>query len=331
MSSRCSFVAVSLIVFQGCTSYYVLTEEEVNKKGISSETAIRVTRNDSSVVESGPFRHLLVQEPSDLIIGSGSERKSGKPFTGKVPRLEIDSARQIQVEKTDGVQQTFFVLWLNNKTSLAFSEYDYLNITPEHQTGLWCAGTVTDGNHVQPFKGRIDSLSIRKIEAEGISLFHPSLPSSGDASEQEFQWANLGLGVAGGLGASFLANYSLLSKTTFYSARFTSIFTLLFPGASGGSERQMVEFAALYGLGFKSRFLAASVSGGISYVSGSEQVSLQSTPGYKTIEFSTVSFPLDLELAITPLQSFGIALKIFSTSNSKKSWGGGALCLQFGL
>lgn len=317
MNSRYIIIAAFLVAQNGCTSYYELTREEIEKGMIPSETALRITRNDSSIVESGAYRHALVREPTDFVIGSGSERQSGRQFAGKVPRSEIDSTRQIEVVNSHGVQETFFICWLRTKTSLAFKEYDFLNITAEDPPGLWCAGTVTDRDQVRPFKGRIDPFTINRIEAKGMTLIHPSPPSFGESEEERHHWLTLGLGIAPSKGAAFLAGYSLLSKTTLYSGRFITIFPAPLPEQR--SRFFAGEVAALFGLALKSRFFMASVSGGISYLQGSEES-----------KFSTIGFPLDLEVAIAPLRSFGVAAKIFSTPNSKKSWNGFLLSMRFG-
>lgn len=318
-------ILVALLFFVcGCTSYYEIAPEDVNTGKIPSERAIRVIQRDGKVIESGAYRHIVVEEPVDLVVGTGTDRKSGRSFSGTIRRADIDSSRQIQIENASLARETYFLVWLRNKTTLAFPEYDYLNMTPEHQPGLWCAGTMTDGDHARPFKGRIDLSDITGIETKEITILHPSLPSLNGPTAGEYQWTNLGLGFALPVGAAFLGSYSFLSSSTLYSVRFTAATSLNFPGANEAS-RSAIEIAALYGLGFKSRFFLASVSGGISYVNGSEE-------RYPDVfRYSTVSFPLDLELAITPSQSFGIAAKIFSTSNPLKSWGGFVVCLQFGL
>jgi len=302
---------VSLAILQGCASYYMLTHEEVDNRLIPIESTIRVMQRDSSIVESGPFRHTFVQEPSDFVIGSGSERKSSTRYAGRVLRTETDSTAQIELKNTNGVTETYFICWLKDRTSLAFAEYDYLNITPELQAGLWCAGTITQGDQTRAFKGRIDLNTIQTIEAKAFSPFRRS------ALSPKSRWVNVGLG--GGKGAAaFLASYSFLSGSTAYSGRFVTAFTP--PIVEARRSFSFAEIAALYGVGFKSRFFSASLSAGISYVNGSEGV-----------HFSTIGFPIDIEAAITPLQSFGFAGKIFWTSNSKKSWGGLAICLQFEL
>lgn len=297
MKPLCGFIIALLVTQQGC-SYYLLTQAEVNEGKIPPEASIRVTRIDSSVVESGPFRHLVVGGPSDLVIGSGMERRSGKLFAGTVSRSEIDSARQIQVMSTDGVRETFLVCWLKNKISIGFAEYDYLDITPEHAVGLWSVGTVTDRGRTEPFKGRIDSADIKMIEAEGLSLFRPALSTRGR------HWANIGIGsgregIGGREAAAFLVSYSYLSGNTLYSARMIGSFPVPVPGGEGESLT-FFEIGGLFGLGFKSRFLTATMSGGISYVKGSEKLKFP-----LELKFSTVSFPLDLEVALTPFESFG--------------------------
>lgn len=112
MNSLYIVIAVSFVTLQGCTFNYVLTQEDVNKGVIPIETSIRVTPDDSRVIESGPFRHVFVQEAFDFVIRSGSERKSGMPFAGKVLRSEIDSTRTslcFSQEKA-GVDSTTLIL-----------------------------------------------------------------------------------------------------------------------------------------------------------------------------------------------------------------------------
>ncbi|MDI6767679.1 MAG: hypothetical protein QME52_12730 [Bacteroidota bacterium] len=75
----------------------------------------------------------------------------------------------------------------------------------------------------------------------------------------------------------------------------------------------------LYGRAAKATYGAASVSGGISIMSESPNTS-----------FTTVGIPLEAQLIWTPISVFGIGFKGFANVNSKKSFGGGLLCLQIG-
>jgi len=136
-------------------------------------------------------------------------------------------------------------------------------------------------------------------------------------SSPDREWINTGLGGGKGAGA-FLVSYSFLSGSSVYSGRLVTAFTL--PVVEARRSFSFTEIAGLYGLGFKSRFFKASISAGISYVTGSDRG-----------DFSTVGFPIDIEATITPFESFGFAGKVFWSANSKKPWGGFAICLQFGL
>lgn len=332
-------IGVSLLAQQGCASYYDLTKEDVEKGMIPLEAAIRVTRDDSSIIESGPYCHVLIEEPSDFVVGSGLDRVTGMPFAGKVLRSEIDSTRQIPTNNSRSSQATHLIVWRKQKPSLLFEENKYLDITPEYQPGLWCVGTVTASEQTQLFNGRIDPSAMRRIEtnrsqaSEGPDFFAPSLPTSGGRGQKQYKWANLGIGPLStdrDRGA-ILVSFSMLSKSSLYSVRFTTtIPNIPLPGTSGGPKSSVYELAAMYGIALKSQFFAASVSAGISYVGGSETIPLQPGLGYKTVELSTASFPLDLELSLTPTSAIGIAVKFYSTFNSRKSWNGTAFCVQFG-
>ncbi|HLA69556.1 MAG TPA: hypothetical protein VJN65_07620 [Bacteroidota bacterium] len=328
-------IAASIILQQGCASFHELTKEEIDKGMISDEAAIRVLRVDGSVIESRPYRHALIQEPSDFVVGSGVDRVTQMPFAGKVLRSEIDSTRQIGMSS----QGTHFIVWRKHNASLLFEENEYLDITPEYQTGLWCVGTVTEHEQTRLFKGRIDSSTIRRIETnrwgnpEGANLFTFSLPTSGGPAKGQYRWASLGIGPLStdrDRGA-FLVSYSAYSKGSLYTVRFTTTFPQIgTPGGGSSPAFSVYELAAMYGFSLKSQFLAASISAGISYAGGSEQISLQPNPGYKTADFSTVSLPLELELSFTPMSAVGIGVKFYATSNSRKSWTGSAFCLHIG-
>ena len=306
------FIIALLVTQPGCSSYR-LTEEEVNRGNIPSDHKVRIVLIDSSIVESGSYKHLVVQEPADLVTGSGTERRSGKPFAGVISRSEIDSARVVELtgpKKTSAA----YVCWLKNGTSVGFTEYDYLDITPEHAPGLWCAGSRAGRGPSRPFKGRIDSAEIAMIEAEDYFLFHPAFPGQGK------HWANFGIGGGRGSAAALLS-YSYLTGNILGGVRMIGTFPL--PVAENRQNITLFEIGGLVGLGFKSRFLEASVSGGISYVNGSDGRGPHRT-------FSGVSFSRDLEIGLTPFELFGFGLKLFSTSNSQMEWKGFFLFIQFG-
>ncbi len=325
-----------LLSAYGCSSYYPLTREEVDAGMIPPETSIRITRDDGSTIESGAFRHAMVKEPSDFVTGVGLDRTSGKRFSGMVARSEIDSVRHIQVADPSRREQTYLVCWLANGTSIGFPEQDVLSIVPEQEPGLWCVGTQVESGLTKAFNGRIDPSDIRLIEEERIDALHPSLPTSGGRAAGQFLWFTLGIGAgpgpqSGHAPPAFLVEGSMLSKASLYSARMTVSFTV--PGLSDHRPNKfhVLELAALYGVALKSQLFSLSISTGISYVRGSEDIDNITFGGNKiTYSYATASFPLDIEAAITLSSHFGISLKYFSTSNSKKSWRGGALCVQLG-
>lgn len=330
MNATCTMIAAASLILEGCYSYQELTHEEVSKGMIPPEVAIRITRTDGSVVQSGPYRHVLVQEPSDFIIGSGLNRKTGWSFSGTVSRSDIDSVREVRIKDPRGEERLYLLVWLSNQSSFAFEEYGHLDITPGHESGLWCAGVLADGNRAGPFKGRIDNLTIQKVEAERSSLFHPSPPWAGEDGGPIIQRMNLGLGfcrVSGDGAAAFLADYTLLSRSTLYSVRMLTTFTPPLPEVR--TSPSLTEFAALYGVGTSSRFFSASAAVGVSYVRRSVRIPLAGGPGYRSDDFSTISFPIGLEVAITPFKYSGVAAKYFATYNSRISCAGLALCLQF--
>jgi hypothetical protein len=334
------YLAFSSLLLAGCTAFRELSTEELDQGLIPMESPIRVTRRDGSTIESGAFLHAFVRDSSDFIIGSGSERKSGRSFAGKVPRTEIDSSRQIVYTPPAGEQHVLLLFYLKNNTSLAFAEYEYLNVTPDLEPGLWFTGTLSDGVNTRLAKGRIDLSSVGKVEAKKFVAFNPSLPSSGKDSKQNFQWFDLGLGPLevdldgrGGRDVgSFLLQYSLFSQGSLYSVRLISTFDgLPIPvyHEGGGARSTLWELGALYGVSFTSTFLTASAALGLAYVGGASSAPLQAPPGYTRTKIGTVSLPIDLEVVLTPFPPLGIGLTYYSSFNSQKPFTGFAFCIQF--
>ncbi len=317
-------IACVSATFGSCTTFSELSHDEIVAGAVPIESTIRVTRLDSTIVLSGPYRHLMMRDSADLVLGTGSDRKTGKPFSGRLQRSQIDSMRDVLVAGTDGEATPYLICWTAGGRSFAFATYDHLVIGPGDPPGLWCAGMITNDGRSSKYRGRIDLDSIRSVEVEGWALLRPSVPTSASPAASLRQRFNIGLGFAttsvGGAAALF-TDYAVRSQANLYEVRFVTTFTPPLPEAQ--ARARMTEIGALYGLGASWHFVSVAAAAGISYVRGSKRT--------EQLTISRVSVPVEIEVAITPYEYSGISAKFFSTVNSGFSWSGFVVCFHIGV
>jgi len=165
-------------------------------------------------------------------------------------------------------------------------------------------------------------------------------------SKNEFGWLNLGLGASSfssfgsslGINVSYQIRANLISFRYVYNAKFKGeIFTAYVP-----RSEKIRDFGVLYGLSTKSKVGFASISGGISIVSGVRRgeylyKSCNSSGGwfcfgpgyYEKLRFTTVGIPIEAQVFITG-ENAGIGIYVFANINPESSFFGALLSLQLG-
>jgi hypothetical protein len=86
---------------------------------------------------------------------------------------------------------------------------------------------------------------------------------------------------------------------------------------SDGGGTQAWDVGVLYGRSYKTQQAMISASAGVGYVGPSP-------------EFGTIGIPLESQIFWTPTRYFGIGVYGFGNLNTKESFGGALLSLQFG-
>lgn len=150
--------------------------------------------------------------------------------------------------------------------------------------------------------------------------------------EEDHYWFNAGLGTSSfggslGISASYQTGRSLASVRFIYNEEFNIL---------GPSPSESVwDFGALYGINAKGSLVFASVSGGVSFVTGVRRGKYLGSSGwfssnYESEPFVTVGIPVEGQLFWTPLNFLGIGFYGFANLNPEKSFVGALLSIQLG-
>jgi hypothetical protein len=167
------FLCASLLL-EGCYSLCTLNEDERGQLCSIEADDIVVTLNDGSKIESQPYHHFWITEPSDIILGEGSAWKSlakqhidyTSLFRGRLQWSFIDSSKPLIT-----ASQHHLRCWLRDSSVLTFKQGDYIILTPDSDTGFWILGTKND----TAFTGRVMPESIKEIETSRISTVKTAL------------------------------------------------------------------------------------------------------------------------------------------------------------
>jgi len=137
-------------------------------------------------------------------------------------------------------------------------------------------------------------------------------------AKKSYYWLNFGPGIGPGpvdlqfiIGGS--ASYQF--QQNIISARITH------QEAYMSTPSKITERAILYGRSMKSKYWLSSFAAGLSYLSGEKS--------YQE-KISTIGFPVEGQLFLTPLPFVGIGLYGLANFNLKCSFTGLLLCLQIG-
>jgi len=132
-------------------------------------------------------------------------------------------------------------------------------------------------------------------------------------------WINFGFGsnfnqhnIMGDIGGSFSCQWQKYIVTTrFYKTQ----------GGIWGPPPSITEFAVLFGMAKKTKWWLASGAGGLAYVSGVDD---------DNHNISTIGFPIESQLFVTPLSFFGLGVCLFGDLNTRMINYGALFCLQLG-
>jgi hypothetical protein len=149
-----SFLSILLsfsILLSGCTSFYPLTDEDRSEGRPAIDEQILIKLKDGRSIEVEPYHYVTVTEPSDFVYGEGFNNRTFRQLRGKLNQSLIDSSV---------IERGSLTCWLHDGTPIVFRENDYVEVTFDGGTGLWCAGKYQNG---EIFTGRVDHVDIREI------------------------------------------------------------------------------------------------------------------------------------------------------------------------
>ncbi len=186
-------------------------------------------------------------------------------------------------------------------------------------------------------------LSFRRVVSVLLLLAAATcaLADDPDLSNYSGGWLNLGVGLAGGnnfsgVGADVSLNYApsnsrLWTLRSSEAVNLSGIFSNLFCTSNCKNEDSAGDVALMYGLMQKNTLGYVSASTGLALATDQQPEiivnGVQTQPGSNTY---TIGLPLELQAFITPVRYVGIGLIGFGDLNTRKSFGGVALALQFG-
>jgi hypothetical protein len=162
------FVFITLILYDGCHSYYPLVKTEEQIAQLKMDEHAIVTLRDGACLETDAYHHFEVVESTDLVVGTGIFCKGTtniKPFYGVINISKWDSIGMKEIWGKD-----YFVCWLKDGGYVKFKDEDYLHITKEAEKGLWCVGKLDNNGKNSLFKGVLWAENIRDISVEKISV-----------------------------------------------------------------------------------------------------------------------------------------------------------------
>ena len=106
MKACIMIILCSSLLLQGCYSSSTLTEEWRAPLRLEPDAAIIVTLYNGSKIEVGPYHHLELSEPSDLVFGIGEQldKTTGKyvTFKGKIAVPYVESSDTSKLYKSSG-------------------------------------------------------------------------------------------------------------------------------------------------------------------------------------------------------------------------------------
>jgi hypothetical protein len=145
-------------------------------------------------------------------------------------------------------------------------------------------------------------------------------------------WLNLGIGGSTH-GLAGLISMSVQNDIHLITFRYVSSteFVILGPTPS----ESVWDISILYGRFWKSRLAMVSISGGLGLVGGIRRGDYIRSDGwfsskYQKCPFSTVGFPVDIQLFWMPSRFLGFSIQGFANLNSEESFYGFVLGLQVG-
>jgi hypothetical protein len=170
-----SLLLVSFFNYIGCSSYHILTEEEIKSGRPNPDDDIKLFLNDSTEIECSSLLnnsddsllYLKVIDPKRIISGKGKiidgKTKKSSRFNGTITSDMIDSKRNINF-----VSDPYFVVWTKNNDQISFDKEEYLDFYPKFGTGyyIWQNGE---------FQKRISFEDIQKVSVDQFNFLNTLL------------------------------------------------------------------------------------------------------------------------------------------------------------
>ena len=107
----------------------------------------------------------LMQNISLITLFKNFGRYAGGTYTGRIDALLIDSGKA-----TDYNNVHYRTFWLKDSSRIQFNEGDYVIVSPDKGTGLWCMGRKTDGISDRRYAGKVDLSDVKTMEIGGFEV-----------------------------------------------------------------------------------------------------------------------------------------------------------------
>lgn len=153
-------------------------------------------------------------------------------------------------------------------------------------------------------------------------------------------WVNIGIGSGSPTSGSGSDNSSISSGIIYSTLIGKGLLSIRFVGNKEFSFfvsplESIWDIGVLYGAITRSRYVFASISGGVAFVGGVQRTdiltSLDFQSEYESSSITSVGIPLESQFFWTPSRYFGIGVYAFANVNLEKSFYGCLFCLQFSL
>ena len=161
----------SALCLESCYSLIPLAETEHHDVSTTDNETIVITLQDGTRIESPPYHHTQVSEPSEFVLGTGErlskENKNEGVFEGKIIPVRIDPGEKKYERGVNSWEHSpYHDFWLSDTSKIRCFDKDFIAITKAEGTGFWCVGSVNN----KTYKGRILPENIKSVEVRRFAL-----------------------------------------------------------------------------------------------------------------------------------------------------------------
>jgi hypothetical protein len=174
MKSCMIILLCSSLLLEGCTSYFLASDQERTKLVEDSSKPIEIHLVDGSEITVDSFHYVVVSEPADFVYVVG-ERADGnnrpyRSFRGKITPPYIESVDTEKFFNSPAIHVRH-ILRLPDGSMVRFYDADFIAVRSDQGTGYWCAGNTSGTYFVRDaVSNRIPFDQIKSIEVQKLSL-----------------------------------------------------------------------------------------------------------------------------------------------------------------